>query len=131
MVRKTPGIEIWIVRDSPEWFSGPNILKFPKCFCSNLLNYFCKGFLFSGFATFLVKIVRKCYRSTQHINYWKKNPLNSTGWTIYVPIRLVTRLVFKGFITIFLQSICNSFLTIFNKFSFRFWLTHPCRGMPA
>ena len=58
MVGKTPGIEIWIVRDSPEWFSGHNILKFHEYFCSNWLNFYLNGFLFSGIATFLGNFVR-------------------------------------------------------------------------
>ena len=36
LVRITPVIEIWIVWDSPEWFSGPNILKISKYFLIKL-----------------------------------------------------------------------------------------------
>ena len=48
------------------------------------------------------------------------NSLILARWTIYGPIRQLTVFIFKGVVVIFLQSIGNSLLTIFDNFSFRF-----------
>ena len=52
LIGKTPGIEIWMPRDAPKWFSGPDILNFLNYFCTNLPKFDHRGFLSIGLAIF-------------------------------------------------------------------------------
>ena len=52
LIGKTPGIEIWMPRDAPKWFSGPDILNFLNYFCPNLPKFDYGGFLSIGLAIF-------------------------------------------------------------------------------
>ena len=124
-------------RGSGCWFNSITSIDIDLCYTGEYsqLNYYV--------INSVIERVWKTKRNIPKIIFWMFPSNKTLGLTLTLsegkyakltqvdhlwPIRQVTVFIFKGAVMILLQSIDNSFLTQFKKFSFRF--CHTCWHQP-